>query len=90
MENVDKDYLLNRKVTIFFGISFLFVFFAEIISEIMSLFLDEHLLAPGQFLFHFACFIGYVITLIYVFKKQPYIEEKNKEIINKLNKTNNG
>jgi len=87
---VDKDYLLNRKVTIFFGISFLFVFFAEIVSEVMSLFLDENLLAPGQFLFHFACFIGYVITLIYVFKKQFYIEEKNKEIINKLNKTNNG
>lgn len=90
MENVDKDYLLNRKVTLFFGITFLFIFFAEITSEMLSFILGEHLLAPGQLVFHSFCFVGYILTLIYVYKKQFYIEEKNKEIINKLNKTNSG
>ncbi len=90
MENTDKEYLLNRRVTIFFGITFLFIFFAEITSELLSFILGENLLAPGQLVFHLFCFIGYILTLIYVYKKQFYIEEKNKEIINNLNKNNSG
>jgi len=90
LENTDKEYLLNRRVTIFFGITFLFIFFAEITSELLSFILGENLLAPGQLVFHLFCFIGYILTLIYVYKKQFYIEEKNKEIINNLNKNNSG
>ncbi len=81
MENA-KDYLLNRKVTLLYGISFLFIFLAAIISEILSIILDEGLLSPPIIAFHIIAFIGYVITLRYIIKKQPWIEKKNREIIN--------
>ncbi|WP_121922558.1 hypothetical protein [Hydrogenothermus marinus] len=76
-----KDYLLNRRVTVIFGISFLFIFFAAVVSEILSLILDEGLLSPPIVAFHVIAFIGYILTLRYVLKKQPWVERKNREII---------
>ncbi len=76
-----KEYILNRRVTLFYGITFLFVFFAAVVSEILSLIFDEGLLSPPIVVFHIFAFIGYVITLRYVIKKQPYIEKKNRERI---------
>ncbi len=76
-----KEYLLNRRVTLFYGITFLFVFLGAVISEILSLILDEGLLSPPLVAFHSIAFVGYVMTLRYVIKKQKYIEEKNRETI---------
>ncbi len=76
-----EEYALNRKVTLFYGITFLFIFFGAIVSEILSLILDEGLLSPPIVAFHIVCFIGYVLTLRYVWKKQPYIEEKSRKLI---------
>ncbi|WP_456400154.1 hypothetical protein [Persephonella sp.] len=75
-----EDFILNRKVTILYGITFLFIFLSAVISEILSLIFNEGLLSPVQVIFHFFAFIGYVITFYYVYKKQDYIEEKNTEI----------
>jgi hypothetical protein len=79
----EEDYLLNRKVTLLYGITFLFLFFSIVMSEILSLIFDEGLLSPVQVIFHSAAFIGYLLTLRYVYKKQEYIERKNTEIFKK-------
>ncbi|RUM50855.1 MAG: hypothetical protein DSY47_00670 [Hydrogenothermus sp.] len=76
-----EEYALNRKVTLFYGITFLFIFFGAVVSEILSLILDEGLLSPPIVIFHIICFIGYVLTLRYVWKKQPSIEEKSRKLI---------
>jgi hypothetical protein len=76
-----EEYALNRKVTLFYGITFLFVFLGAVISEILSLILDEGLLSPPIVVFHILCFFGYVLTLRYVWKKQPMIEEKSRKLI---------
>jgi len=79
-------YLLNRKVTILYGITFFFIFLSAVVSEILSLVFDEGLLSPVQVVFHTLAFIGYVITFYYVYKKQDYIEEKNTDIFKKQEK----
>lgn len=79
----EDEYALNRKVTLFYGITFLFIFFGTVVSEILSLILDEGLLSPPIVIFHVICFIGYVLTLRYVWKKQPVIEEKSRKLIEK-------
>jgi len=81
-----EDYLLNRKVTILYGITFFFIFLSAVVSEILSLVFDEGLLSPVQVVFHTLAFIGYVITFYYVYKKQDYIEEKNTDIFKKQEK----
>ncbi len=78
-----EDYLLNRKVTILYGLTFMFIFFSAVMSEILSIIFDEGLLSPVQVVFHTVSFIGYLITFYYVYKKQDYIEEKNTEIFKK-------
>jgi len=78
-----EDFLLNRKVTILYGITFLFIFLSAVVSEILSLVFDEGLLSPVQVVFHSCAFVGYVITFYYVYKKQDYIEEKNTQIFKK-------
>ncbi|WP_457622726.1 hypothetical protein [Persephonella sp.] len=75
-----EDFILNRRVTILYGITFLFIFLSAVISEILSLIFNEGLLSPVQVVFHSLAFVGYVITFYYVYKKQDYIEEKNTEI----------
>jgi len=82
----EEDYLLNRKVTLLYGVTFLFLFFSIVMSEILSLVFNEGLLSPVQVIFHTASFIGYLWTLIYVYRKQDYIEEKNVEIFKKQEK----
>ncbi|WP_293445175.1 hypothetical protein [Persephonella sp.] len=81
-----EDFLLNRKVTILYGITFFFIFLSAVVSEILSLVFDEGLLSPVQVIFHSVAFIGYVITFYYVYKKQDYIEKKNTEIFKKQEK----
>ncbi len=81
-----EDFLLNRKVTILYGITFFFIFLSAVVSEILSLVFDEGLLSPVQVVFHSVAFIGYVITFYYVYKKQDYIEKKNTEIFKKQEK----
>ncbi len=81
-----EDYLLNRKITILYGITFFFIFLSAVVSEILSLVFDEGLLSPVQVVFHSVAFIGYVITFYYVYKKQDYIEKKNTEIFKKQEK----
>ena len=76
----EEDYILNRRVTLLYGITFLFLTFSIVMSEILSLIFDEGLLSPVQVIFHSASFIGYVITFRYIYKKQYYIERKNVEI----------
>lgn len=78
-----EDFLLNRKVTILYGITFFFIFLSVVVSEILSLVFDEGLLSPVQVFFHSCAFIGYIITFYYVYKKQDYIEKKNTEIFKK-------
>ncbi len=75
-----EDFLLNRKVTILYGITFFFIFLSAVVSELLSLVFDEGLLSPVQVIFHTFAFIGYLITFYYVYKKQDYIERKNTEI----------
>ncbi len=76
----EEDYILNRKITLLYGITFLFLAFSVVMSEILSLVFDEGLLSPVQVVFHSVSFIGYVITFRYVYKKQDYIERKNVEV----------
>ncbi|NPA53063.1 MAG: MFS transporter [Aquificae bacterium] len=78
-----EDYILNRRVTILYGLTFMFIFFSAVMSEILSLVFNEGLLSPVQVIFHTVSFIGYSITFYYVYKKQDYIEEKNTEIFKK-------
>ncbi len=75
-----EDFALNRKVTLLYGVTFLFIFFSAVVSEILSLLFNEGLLSPVQVAFHSLAFVGYLITFYYVYKKQDYIEEKNTEI----------
>ncbi len=79
----EEDVILNRRVTILYGITFMFIFFSAVMSEILSIVFDEGLLSPVQVIFHTVSFIGYCITFYYVYKKQDYIEEKNTEIFKK-------
>ncbi|WP_297453654.1 hypothetical protein [Persephonella sp.] len=81
-----EDYLINRKVTILYGITFFFIFLSAVVSEILSLVFDEGLLSPVQVVFHSCAFVGYVTTFYYVYKKQDYIEKKNTEIFEKQEK----
>ena len=78
---MQEDYALNRKVTLLYGITFFFVFLSAIVSEVMSLVLDEGLLTPFQVVFHTLAFIGYIWTFYYVYKSQEHIEEKNSDIV---------
>ncbi|MBK3331855.1 hypothetical protein GWK41_02085 [Persephonella atlantica] len=78
-----EDFLLNRKVTILYGITFFFIFLSAVVSEILSLVFHEGLLSPVQVVFHSVAFVGYVITFYYVYRKQDYIEKKNTEIFKK-------
>ncbi|NPA58756.1 MAG: hypothetical protein GXN94_05635 [Aquificae bacterium] len=78
-----EDFLLNRKVTILYGITFFFIFLSAVVSEILSLVFNEGLLSPVQVVFHTCAFIGYTTTFYYVYKKQDYIEKKNTEIFKK-------
>ncbi len=82
----EEDYILNRKITLLYGITFLFLAFSIVMSEILSLIFDEGLLSPVQVIFHSVSFVGYVITFRYVYKKQDYIERKNVEIFKKQEK----
>jgi hypothetical protein len=82
----EEDYILNRKVTMLYGVTFLFLFFSIVMSEILSLVFDEGLLSPVQVIFHSIAFVGYVLTLRYVYKKQDYIEKKNVEVFKKQEK----
>ncbi|WP_457642737.1 hypothetical protein [Persephonella sp.] len=81
-----EDFILNRRVTILYGITFFFIFLSTVVSEILSLVFDEGLLSPVQVAFHSVAFIGYTITFYYVYKKQDYIEKKNTEIFKKQEK----
>lgn len=76
----EEDYILNRKVTLLYGITFLFLAFSVVMSEILSIVFDEGLLSPVQVIFHSISFVGYVITFRYIYKKQYYIEEKNVQV----------
>ena len=76
----EEDYILNRRITLLYGITFLFLAFSIVMSEILSLIFDEGLLSPVQVIFHSISFVGYVITFRYVYKKQDYIEKKNVEV----------
>jgi len=82
----EEDYILNRKVTMLYGITFMFLFFSIVMSEILSLVFDEGLLSPVQVIFHSIAFVGYMLTLRYVYKKQDYIEKKNVEVFKKQQK----
>ncbi len=79
----EKDFIINRRVTLAYGITLLFLFFAVLTSELLSFFFDEGLLSPVQLAFHTAAFVGYVITFKYVWQKQDYIEYKSREFIKK-------
>ena len=81
LEKEKEEYLLNRRVTLFYGFTFLFIFFLAVVSEILSLVFDEGLLSPPMVGLHIIAFIGYILTLRYVILKQPYIEKKNRELI---------
>ena len=79
----EKDFIINRRVTLAYGITLLFLFFAVLTSELLSFFFDEGLLSPVQLTFHTAAFVGYVITFKYVWEKQDFIEYKSREFIKK-------
>lgn len=77
----EKDFILNRRVTLAYGVTFLFLFFAIIMSEILSFFFEEDLLSPVQLAFHTTAFIGYLATFRYVWKQQDYIEYKSRMMV---------
>lgn len=77
----EKDFILNRRITMAYGITFLFLFFAVIISELLSFFFDEDLLSPVQLAFHTTAFVGYVATFRYVWKSQDYIEYRSRMMV---------
>ncbi|MDM7274102.1 hypothetical protein [Sulfurihydrogenibium azorense] len=79
----ERDFIINRRVTLAYGITLLFLFFAVLVSELLSFFFDEGLLSPVQLAFHTSAFIGYVATFRYVYKSQDYIEYKSREFIKK-------
>jgi hypothetical protein len=79
----ERDFIINRRITLAYGITLLFLFFAVLTSELLSFFFDEGLLSPVQLAFHTAAFVGYVITFKYVWKKQDYIEYKSREFVKK-------
>lgn len=74
----EKDFIWNRRVTLVYGVTFLFLFFAIIVSEILSFFFDEGLMSPVQLAFHTTAFVGYLATFRYVWKSQDYIEYKSR------------
>lgn len=79
----EKDFIINRRITLAYGVTLLFLFFAVLVSELLSFFFDEGLLSPVQLAFHTSAFIGYVFTFRYVYRNQDYIEYKSREFIKK-------
>lgn len=77
----ERDFIWNRKITMAYGITFLFLFFGIITSELLSFFFDEGLLSPVQLAFHTTAFVGYLATFRYVLKNQDYIEYKNRQMV---------
>lgn len=77
----EKDFILNRRITMAFGVTFLFLFFAVIVSEILSFFFEEDLLSPVQLAFHTTAFVGYIVTFRYVWKQQDYIEYTSQMMV---------
>lgn len=77
----EKDFIWNKRVTMAYGITFLFLFFAIIVSELLSFFFEEGLMSPVQLAFHTTAFIGYLATFRYVWKNQDYIEYKNRVMV---------
>lgn len=77
----EKDFIWNRRVTMAYGITFLFLFFAVITSELLSFFFEEDLLSPVQLAFHTTAFVGYVATFRYVWKSQDYIEYRSRMMV---------
>lgn len=77
----EKDFIWNRRITMAYGITFLFLFFAIIVSELLSFFFEEELLSPVQLAFHTTAFVGYVATFRYVWKSQDYIEYRNRIMV---------
>ncbi|MCX7738646.1 MAG: hypothetical protein N2Z80_04435 [Hydrogenothermaceae bacterium] len=74
----EKEFIWNRRVTLAYGVTFLFLFFAIIVSEILSFFFDEGLMSPVQLAFHTTAFVGYLTTFRYIWKNQDYIEYKSR------------
>ncbi|MEZ0323289.1 MAG: hypothetical protein ABWJ98_03130 [Hydrogenothermaceae bacterium] len=79
----EKDFIWNRRITMAYGITFLFLFFAIIMSELLSFFFEEGLLSPVQLAFHTTAFIGYVATLRYIWKSQDYLEYISRQMVKK-------
>lgn len=77
----EKDFIWNRRITMAYGITFLFLFSAIIVSELLSFFFEEDLLSPVQLAFHTTAFVGYVATFRYVWKSQDYIEYRNRIMV---------
>lgn len=77
----EKDFIWNRKITMVFGVTFLFLFFAVLVSELLSFFFEEDLLSPVQLAFHTTAFIGYIATFKYVWKSQDYIEYQSRMML---------
>lgn len=77
----EKDFIWNRRITMAFGVTFLFLFFAVLVSELLSFFFEEDLLSPVQLAFHTTAFVGYVATFRYVWKSQDYIEYRSRMMV---------
>ncbi|MGB9766980.1 MAG: hypothetical protein ACPLXN_05860 [Sulfurihydrogenibium sp.] len=79
----ERDFIINRRVTLIYGVTLLFLLFAILVSELLSFFFEEGLLSPVQLAFHTSAFIGYVFTFKYIYKNQDYLEYKGRDFIKK-------
>jgi TRAP-type C4-dicarboxylate transport system permease small subunit len=74
----------NRRTTLFYGITFLFVAFFAVFFMGLSIWFKESIFSLPMFFLYLAVLIGYGLTLFYVFERQYQIEKEQTELEKKI------
>jgi len=64
----------------FFGITMFFILILTVVSMYLSIYRGEGLIRPTAVIFYTAVFIGYALTLRYVWQKEVQIELQQAKI----------
>ncbi len=74
----------NRRTTLFYGITFLFVVFFAVLFMGLSILFKESIFSLPMFFLYLAVLIGYGLTLFYVFERQDKIEDEQINLEKKI------
>ena len=74
----------NRRTTLFYGITFLFVAFFAVLFMGLSILFKESIFSLPMFFLYLAVLIGYGLTLFYVFERQDKIEDEQINLEKKI------